>query len=784
MFKSYWRNGWKNLLKNKLSALINIGGLSIGLATGILILLWINDEFSFDAFHQNSAHLFRIMENRRQEGSWQTSTVTQGPLMKKLVQDLPEIKYASRIAYGGQGLMVAGNKSLYQESVYTDPAYFKMFTFPAVNGDPVTALQEPGNIVLTESAATRIFGNADAMGKILKYNNIYDLKVAAIVRDVPPNSSTKFDVVLPFRLYEKENADWIEKWDNYRLTTWVQLQPGANLDGFNEKLKTVSKQTVVPGDGERALFAYPFSALRMHGEFRNGQPSGGRIQLMMLLGTIGGFILLIACINFMNLSTARSERRAREVGVRKALGASRTTIILQFLVEALLITFLAMVLGILLAKLTIPGLNRISGRSMAFGLGNWKILLSIVLLTFLTGLVAGSYPAFFLSSFQPVKVLKGPTVAQRGGGAFRKTLVTFQFVISIFLIITTIVLYRQIQYGENRPVGYNQDQLIEIPVRGDMNQQFALIRDEFSRIPEIEQVSAGSDDLLRFGGATDGIQWPGKTADQNFPVTLTWVQYNWVKTAGLQLAAGRDFSPEYGSDSIGCLVNEAAVRRMGLKEPIIGTLLGKNPIIGVVKDFVANDPYQSPNPMVVFLNTEALGHFFVRLRKTANPQTALVKIEAAIKKSNPTVPFEFHFIKESYQQKFNGIRSSGLMLNWTGGLAILISCLGLFGLSSFLAERRTKEIGVRKIMGASAARIWFMLATEFLKPVFIAFIITVPLAILAMQQALKHIDYRVELQWWMFLAAGVLTTLVALATISYQGLKAAAANPVKALQTE
>lgn len=784
MFKSYWRNGWKSLLKNKLSALINIGGLSIGLATGILILLWINDEFSFDAFHQNSASLFRIMENRQQEGTWHTSPVTQGPLMKKLVQDLPEVKYASRSAFAGQGLMVVGNKSLYQSSIYTDPAYFKMFTFPAVSGDPVAALQEPGNIVLTQSAASRIFGREDAMGKILKYNNLYDLKVAAIIRDVPPNSTTKFDVVLPFRLFEKENAEWIEKWDNYRLTTWVQLQPGSSLDALNNKLKNVSKQTAAANDAEHYLFAYPFSAIRMYGDFKNGRPNGGRIEIIMLLGTIGLFILLIACINFMNLSTARSERRAREVGVRKALGASRTTIIFQFLVEALLITFLAMFLGLLLAKLAIPGLNRISGRSMALGMGNWQILLGIVLLTFVTGLVAGSYPAFFLSSFQPVKVLKGPVVTQRGGGLFRKALVTFQFVISIFLIITTIVLYRQIQYGENRPVGYNQDQLIEIPVRGDMNRQFTQITNEFSRIPEIEQVSAGSDDLLRFGGATDGIQWPGKTADQNFPVTLTWVQYNWIKTAGLQLAAGRDFSPEYGSDSIGCLVNEAAVKRMGLKEPVIGTLLDNHPIIGVVKDFVANDPYEAANPMMVLLSTGPLDHLFVRLQKTTNPQTALVKIEAAIKKSNPAIPFEFHFIKEAYQQKFNGIRSSGFMLNWTGSLAILISCLGLFGLSSFLAERRTKEIGIRKIMGASAARIWFMLAQEFLKPVFLAFLITVPLAILAMQLALKGIDYRVELQWWMFLAAGVLTIFVALATISYQGLKAAAANPVKALQME
>jgi putative ABC transport system permease protein len=780
MFKNYCRHGWRNLLKNKLSTLINIGGLSIGLAAGIIILLWINDEFSFDTFHKNRADIFKVMQNQQRQGTWFTDDATQGPLAKKLQLELPEIKYISRSAFGGQQLIQSGPKSLYQQSIYTDPDYFHIFTYPAISGDPVAALQEPGNIMLTESAAARIFGEADPIGKIIRHNNQHDLKVAAVIRDAPPNSTTKFDIILPFRLYELENVDWINKWDNYRLTTWTQLQPGSSVPGFNRKLKTLSQEATADTTGY--AFAYPFAQLHLHGEFKNGQPNGGRIEIIILLGTIGLFILLIACINFMNLSTARSEHRAREVGVRKALGASRRTIILQFLVEALLITLMALLLGILLAKLAIPGLNRISGRSISFSFGNWKMLSGLLLLAIFTGLVAGSYPAFFLSSFQPVKVLKGTVVQHQGAGIFRKSLVTFQFVISIFLIITTIVIYKQLQYGENRPLGYNQDNLLEIPAHGDMTHKFKVIRDDLLRIPEIEYVSAGTDDLLGFGGRTDGVQWPGKTPDQNFPITVTSVQYDWIKTAGLQLATGRDFSADYGSDSVSCLVNEAAVKKMGLKAPIIGTLLGSHAIIGVVKDFVSNNPYKTPGPMVVYLSSGAMDHFFIRLRKTDNPQTALTKIEAAIKRSSPEFPFEFHFTKAAYQQKFNGLRSSGFMLNWTGGLAILISCLGLFGLSSFLAERRTKEIGIRKIMGASAGRIWFMLAREFLKPVFIAFLITVPIAVFAMRQALKGIDYRIELQWWMFLAAGLLTVIIAVATISYQGIKAAGANPVKALQ--
>lgn len=782
MFKNYCKHGWRNLLKNKLSTLINIGGLSIGLATGIIIMLWINDEYSFDTFHKNSADIFMVMHNQQREGSWSTGDATPAPLANKMKQELPEIKYTSRSAYGGQQLIRSGNKSIYQQSLYTDPDYFNIFTYPAIQGDPVAALREPGNVVLTESTASRLFGSSDPMGKIIRHNNQHDLKVAAVIRDAPPNSTTKFDMILPFRLYELEHVDWINKWDNYVLGTWAQLQPGSNANGFNAKLKKLSQQ--ITQDTSGYLFAYPFAQLHLHGAFKNGQPDGGRIEIILLLGTIGLFILLIACINFMNLSTARSERRAREVGVRKALGASRRTIILQFLMEALIITFLALLLGILLAKLAIPGLNRISGRSMSFSFGNWKILSGLLLLALFTGLVAGSYPALFLSSFQPVKVLKGAISQRQGGGLFRKSLVTFQFIISIFLIITTIVIYQQIKHGENRPVGYNQENLLEIPARGDMANKFALLKEDLLRIPEIESVSAGSDDLLGYGGSTDGVQWPGKTPDQNFPVFITWVKHDWIKTAGLQLAAGRDFSSDYGSDSTGCLINEAAVKKMGLKEPVIGTLLGTNPVIGVVKDFISNDPYRSPAPMVIYLGSGAMSHFFVRLRKAGNLQAALTKIEGAVKSSNPEFPFEFHFTKEAYQTKFNGIRSSGFMLNWTGGLAILISCLGLFGLSSFLAERRNKEIGIRKIMGASAGRIWFMLAREFLKPVFIAFLLTVPMAVFTMRMALRGIDYRIELQWWMFLAAGILTVIIAVGTISYQGIKAARTNPVKALQMD
>jgi ABC-type antimicrobial peptide transport system permease subunit len=724
-----------------------------------------------------------MMNNRKVEGGWHTGDNTQAPLAVKLKQDFPDVKYATRRAFGGDQLFNTGSKSIYQESIYVDPDFFNIFTFPAISGDPVTALKEPDAAVLTESAAERLFGKANPMGRIIRQNSQHSLRVAAVIRDAPASSTIRFDIVLPFRLYEIENASWIDRWDNYRLSSIVMLQPEASVEHFNQKLLPVMKS--YGGDSTNYVFAYNLRDLHMYGSFKNGKPNGGRIELMWLLGLTAFFILLIACINFMNLTTAQSERRAREVGMRKVMGASRRIIIIQFLAEALLITMLAMLLGIFLAWLCIPGLNRISGRSISFGLLNWKMWCGLLSLLVATGLIAGSYPAFFLSGFQPVKVLKGGLVSGgKGRGRFRKALVTLQFVISIFLILTTIVIYRQIRYVETRPIGYEQNNLLEIPARGEMAQHYPLLRDALAQVSGVESVSAGTDNLLRFGGSTDDVVWPGKTRDQNFPVTITWVQYDWALTAGMQLLAGRDFSSSYGSDSIGCIVNEAAVRRMGLKEPVVGTLLGSNPIIGVVRDFVMNDPFNAAPPMVLYFGNGSMDHIFIRLRPAADQVKTLSSIAAVLKDKYPEFPFEYHFLKDSYQQQFSKPKSVRFVLNWTSSLAIIISCLGLFGLSAFLTERRSKEISIRKIMGATTGSIWLMLAREFLQPVFIAFVVTIPLVILVMRQALHNIDYRIELHWWIFATGGLITAVIALATISYQGAKAARANPVKALQSE
>ncbi|MDQ2721103.1 MAG: ABC transporter permease [Bacteroidota bacterium] len=781
MIKNYFKTAWRNLRRNKVSSIINISGLSVGLATGIIILLVTADEFSYDRFNRNLNDIYLLMKTQSMNGDIKTSRVTPGPLAPSLRNEIPEIKYAVRATEGDQELIRSGDKNIYVNGIYAEPDFFNMMTFSSKEGNPVSALQEPGSAVITVSTAKKLFGNEDAMGKVFMLNNTNALKVASVIADVPQNSSNQFDVVLPFHLFDINN-NWLNKWDDNRIQTWIQVKPNVNIASLNKKLKDFFLQKQDEKNIE--LFAYPLASLRLYGNFKNGKPNGGLIDVIRLIGIIGLFVLLIACINFMNLATAQSERRAREVGVRKVLGASKRWIIFQFLSEALLLSFLALLVAILLATLALPYFLQLMGKNFTPDFYNWHIWLLLIFLALTTGLVAGSYPAFWLSHFKPVKVLKNIVAKEKGGGLLRKGLVTFQFIISIFLIIAIIVIFKQLDFLQKRPIGYDQENLIDIDARGDLKDKFSLVKNDLLKIPGVKNVSAGTDNLIRFGGAFNGLEWPGKTAGQDFFITSTSVQYDWAKTAGFTIAEGRDFSPEYGADSSACLVNEAAVKRMGLKEPVVGIKLGNNNVIGVVKDFVFNHPFSSTEPMIVYLDKGSVNHFFVRISNDEKWKENLARIEAAIKKIDSDVPFEFQFVKEEYQKNFAEIQSGSQMASLFGGMAIFISCLGLFGLSAFLAERRSKEISIRKILGASMGSLWYSLSRDFLKPVFIAFIIAAPIAAWSMQKMLSFMDYHIHLSGWMFVLAGVLAFLISIFTISFHAIKAAVANPVDSLRSE
>lgn len=780
MLKSYITVALRILFRNKVTSLINIGGLMLGLTTGIVICLVLVYAFGFDKFHANYKDIHLLEMNQRFAGTIYTGHATPGPLGHALRNEIPALKYVVRTEEGGS-LTRYEEKAIYQKSIYAEPDFFHMMTFPAIEGDPVATLREGSGVVLTQSAARRLFGKGAALGKTIFLDNTHPLRVGAVIQDVPQNSSIEFDLALPFTLFEKDN-EWVNRWDSRSVQTWVQLQPGASLESVNRQMTQLLLRN--SNLKQVSLFAYPIARLNLYDNFKDGKPYWGKAYLFMVIAFIAFLTLLIACINFMNLSTAMAEHRAREVGLRKVLGASRQVIIGQFLGESVLFAMVALILSVGLAYLVVPWLAafaEIPLRNQFGDPGVWALLLFIGLVT---GLMAGSYPALYLSRFRPVKVLKRLMSVGRKGTLRRKGLVAFQFAISIFLVIVTIVGVKQIHYLESRPLGFETSNLIDITTDGALPAKFDLFKTRVENIPGVVNLTAGTDNLIHFGNTQSGLDWPGKSADQDFIIQATWVRYDWTRTAGLKLAEGRDFSPDFGADSSTCLINQAAAVKMGLREPILGARIGKKTVIGVLKDFVFNSPGKAAQPLIVYLGKGDFGHFLVRLANDGQWKEHLSQIEKATKSLNSGYPFTFRFTDDEHQEQFKKDFGTEQLGNIFSIMAILISCLGLFGLASFLVEKRTREISIRKVLGASPAALWLSLSSEMLKPVVLGFIVAAPLAAMALSGALSVADYHIGLSWWFFAAAGAGTVVMALATVSFHGIRAARINPARALQTD
>jgi len=787
MLSNHLRLAFRSLQKNKLYSFLNIAGLSVGLAGGILVLLWVSHEFSFNQFHKNLPNIHVMLQNQTQGGVTYTFQSMPGPLAAALRAEFPEVEWAARASWNEKFLLSVGEKKTYEKGFHAEPDFFNIFQFQVLSGNPVAALRDPGSVVISQRTAEKLFGHEDPIGKVIRIQNEMDLKVASVIANVPANSTLRFDVILPFSLVEKQNPGEVNtSWANNSWQTWVTLHPKTDLAALNAKLENFV-QSKNP-EAAAHVMAYPLTEQHLRGKFKNGKPNGGRVQIMGMLGVVGLFVLLIACINFMNLATARSAGRSKEVGVRKVVGAPRRVIVGQFLTEAMVMTFMALFLSVCWVKLMLPGFNEMSDKELSLGWQDWQVWSSILALGLLTGLVAGSYPALFLSKFKPALALKGQVSTNKNAGAMlRKGLVTFQFVISIFLIITTMVIHRQLDHISSRPLGYDASNLISIPVRGDMASKFDIFKQELLQIPGVKAVSAGSHNMVSFGSNTSGIEWPGKTKDQDFLISFTDIGYDFVKTTGLEMADGRDFSAEFGADTLACLLNETAVRKMGLKEPVIGTVIQADTsmiVVGVIKDFVFNNPENTIEPMMLFLTRDHYNSFFIQVENNSQWKDQLAKIESTSKKVFSEYPFEFRFVKDDYQSNFEGIRSTGKLANAFSLLAIFISCLGLFGLSAFFAEKRTKEIGIRKVLGASVAGLWLFLSKDFFKPVLLAFVLTLPPAIFAMDKLLSSFDYHTELSWAIFATAGLVAVGISIFTVSFQSVKAALANPVNSLRSE
>ncbi|HXL56124.1 MAG TPA: ABC transporter permease [Chitinophagaceae bacterium] len=787
MFKNYFKVAFRNLFRNKGFSAINILGLAIGMASTMLILLWIQNELSYEQFHEKKDRIYEAWNRANFSGKLNCWNTTPKILARTLERDLPEVEQAARVDWGSNFLFSIGEKRLTVEGTVVDSNFLQVFSFPLLKGNPKTVLNDMHSIVLTEKLANKLFGNEDAMGRIIKIDNKDNFTVTGILKDLPTNTRFKFEYLVPWS-YKRFLGDDDVNWGNNSTRTYVLLKPNASAVSVNTKLKTF-KPKYDKDDPKWEMFIYPLSKWRLYSSFTNGLEDGnGRIEYVRLFGIIAAFILLIACINFMNLSTARSEKRAKEVGIRKVVGAQKSLLISQFIGESILLAFIAGIFAVVIVQLTLPAFNSLVDEKVSIQYSNLNEWLACIGFIVFTGILAGSYPAFFLSSFQPVKVLKGTFKKAHALVTPRKVLVVLQFTFAIILIICTIIVKQQIDYARDRDTGYNKNNLIYHLFTGDIEKNFQLIKNELLSSDVASSVTKTSAPLTQSWSDGWGQEWEGKDPNDK----TDFYRYNEDEglgaTAGLQFVAGRDFDlKQFPTDSNGAILNESALKVMKFKNPI-GKLIKDNGsewhVVGVIKDFILTSPYEPTRPMLIYGSKAWFSTILIKFNDKNSTAGNLKKAEAIFKKYNPEYPFEYKFVDEEYARKFEDEQRIGTLAGVFAALTIFISCLGLFGLATYMAENRIKEIGVRKVLGASVTGITTLLSKDFLKLVLVSFILAAPVAWWAMFTWLKDYPYRVNIQWWVFVMAGLLSIAISLLTVSYQAIKAAIANPVKSLRTE
>jgi putative ABC transport system permease protein len=790
MFRLNLKIALRNLWKNKVSSFINVIGLAIGLAACLTLLLYVTYEWSFDKQAKNSADVFTTMtnipgDNGKISGTFEGSTTAFGPAIK---QDIPEIKYTARMDYGGKNLIANGQNSFKRLSKFAEPDILKMYDYEFIQGNASTALSNPNSVILTASTAKILFGTTDVLNKTVRFKDRFDLNVTGVIKDQPDNSSNKFDYLMPWALYGTidESAKSLN-WTNYSYVTLVMLKTGANLDLVNQKIYQILKKN--NNDNYQSQILFPLANLHLHSKFEEGKSVGGAIEQIYLFMGLAFGILLIACINFMNMATAKSEKRAKEVGIKKTIGANRSSLIMQFLTESMMLTFIAVIFSIAILEIFLPTFNNLLNIKLNMSYFNKTSWIGILGIVFATGLIAGSYPAFYLSAFNPIQTLKRKV---KSSGFFsvslRQVLVVGQFCFAIILIISTLVIYKQIQYIKNRPVGIDVNALVEIPQDGELKTKYDVLRAQLLKSGAITSMFQSSVSLSHRGQNFMDIQWEGMTKPDNTQLfNQVSTTYDFIKTNGIKLTAGRDFSENFASDSSGVMVSASAVKTFGYNNPVGKTVTvfgDKFNIIGVFDDYVWDSPYKSNNPMVVFFDQRRKGTITMRLNETNSLQSNIETINRITKSINPAYPLEINFLNTLYGEKYNTEKTLGILSNLFGGLAIFVSCLGLFGLVAYSAEQRTKEFGVRKVLGASLFNLMQLLSLSFVKMIVVSIVIAIPLSYFLMNKWLMKFEFHTEISWWIMPIAGFGTLMMALITVSFQAYKTAHANPVDALKYE
>jgi ABC-type antimicrobial peptide transport system permease subunit len=793
MFTNYLKIAWRNLVKNRGYTAINITGLAVGLAVAMLIGLWIRFEYSFGREHANMDQIYNVVTNGidSKSGFKYTTQATPLPLYVACKDQIPEVKYSAIVNWGGNNGLMVKDKKLIRNGTEVSKDFFKIFRFKFLQGDPNTALNDPEAIVLTKGTAQDLFGHQDVVGQYVKWNNADELKITGIIEDI--SNDTYFgerDYFMAYQHFENQEP-WVQyaknDWGSYSCITYVELMAGAGKDQVLPKIRNLIQTNYKETKNEVGL--YPMSQWRLYNEFDNWEASAGRIVYVRMFGIIGMLVLLLACINFMNLSTAQSIKKAKEIGVRKAIGSLRHQLIGQFLVEAVFMSFIAMVVSILIVMILLPAFNTILQVGVSIPVQSPVFWMVVILVVLGTGLMAGSYPSFYLSSISSIKALKGKFISPGTAISPRRVLVVVQFVASIGLIISTLTIYKQIQYTKSRPTGYNGAGVLVVDMKEDLIKNYEVLKNELLSTGIVESVTKSSSPVYTTHSNSVIEQYPGSVGDDKVSIVNIAVSPDYFKTLGMQLLEGRDFNAfSFDADSDKVIINLAAKELMQLKDPLGNILTEKGgrrrEVIGVVENSIMENPYEKVRAARFICDPNWAGYIMFRIKD----QVSFSKVESSIAsifdKYNPAFPFEYKFVDQEYGKKFALEVTVGKLASILAILAIFISCLGLFGLSSFVAEQRKKEIGVRKVIGASVFNLWQLLSKEFVVLVGISSLLAAPIAYYFMNEWLQKYSYRTEMSWWIFVAASIGALLITLLTVSFQALKAASANPIQSLKSE
>jgi ABC-type antimicrobial peptide transport system permease subunit len=781
----------RNLQRGGIYSVINIGSLAIGMAASVLLLVWVYNQWSHDRFHDKSKQIYQVWRRTEVNGPVSCRTSTSLVIGQALKDEYPEIVESVRVSETNSSYFGEGDRQIKIPVMYADPSFLTVFSFPLLHGDTKTALNDPYSIILTEKAARRLFGDEDPLGKTLMCDIEHHVIVTGIMKDLPDNTRFDFEILGSFQFVEKivrryGTPEWSSNWIN----TYVELTSTAQLEQLNASICDIIKRHTdnqVPAE----VFLYPLDKSYLYNKFDNGVPAGGRITFLRLFAGLAVFILLIACINFVNLSTARAALRAKEVGVRKALGSRRTGLIRLFLSESIILAFLSGFFAFILVHATLPyfsgWLAGLSGKILSLDVVNirfWFFALAFILFT---GLLAGSYPAFHLSGFSPVKVLKGSVSAARSRIPLRKVLVVLQFSFAAFLIIGTLVVRRQIIYTQNRDAGYDREQLIYTDI-GGTDLHYQALRNDLMMSGAVTNVARSLSPMTSIWGSTWDVQWRGRDAEDRRTFDVYFADANWSEMMNIEIIAGRYPDPAiWSTDSSAFLLNESAAKAIGFDDPVgekISMWGYEGQVTGIIKDVILRSPFDKVPPMVICCKEiEGRNTLNIRLSAGKTPDKLAV-IESIYRKYNPEHPFEYHFVDEEYAVKFKEVQAVESLTGFFTIIAILISCMGLFALVAFTAERRKKEIGIRKVLGASTSDIVLLLSKEYIVLTLVAFVIATPAALFVVNQYLNMFDYRTSIPVWLIMAVGALIFIIAMLTVGFQAIKAATANPVKAIKSE